>query len=133
MTPLSPSLFVSSADAAEPLSDLSHDFVDLERLQKSRFLFQFHSPSNQNLIRSLFLVIAFINNLLDGHFPFMKTHRLFLLDFGGGGCVLEKKGIDIIFLDLGKNESTKRDCIEKPNTFLFPLIPKVSELDCNQQ
>jgi hypothetical protein len=26
-------------------------------------------------------VIAFINNLLDGCFPFLKTHRLFLFDF----------------------------------------------------
>jgi hypothetical protein len=27
-------------------------------------------------------VIAFVDNLLDGHFPFLKTHRLFLLEFG---------------------------------------------------
>ena len=32
--------------------------------------------------RPRLLVIAFINNLLDGHFPFLKTHRLFLLEFG---------------------------------------------------
>jgi hypothetical protein len=76
---------MSRADVAEPLSDLPHDFVDLERLQKSRFLLQLCTPCNQDLVRSLFIVIAFINDLLDGHFPFLKTHRLFLFDFGVGG------------------------------------------------
>jgi hypothetical protein len=56
-------------------------------LQKSRFLLQLCTPCNQDLVRSLFIVIAFINDLLDGHFPFMKTHRLFLFDFGVGGDV----------------------------------------------
>ena len=76
-----PFLCASLADGAEPLSGLSHDLVYLERLQKGRFLFQLRSPRNQDLVRSLLLVIAFINNLLDGHFPFLKTHRLFLFDF----------------------------------------------------
>ena len=39
-----PVTLVSSADVAEPLSDLSDDFVDLERLQKGRFLFQLRTP-----------------------------------------------------------------------------------------
>ena len=84
MTPCmsEPLLCVSSAKVAEPLSDLSDDFVDLERLQKGRFLFQLRTPFHQDLIRSLLLVIAFINNLLDGRLPFLKLHRLFLLDFG---------------------------------------------------
>ncbi len=75
---------MSSADAAEPLSYFSHDFVDLERLQKRRFLFQLRTPCHQDSILALFLllVIAFINNLLDGRFPFLKLHRLFLFDFG---------------------------------------------------
>jgi hypothetical protein len=64
------------------LSDLSHDLVDLERLQKGRFLFQLHTPCNQDLARSLLVVIAFINDLLDRRFPILKTHRLFLFDFG---------------------------------------------------
>ena len=33
-------------------------------------------------VHSRLLVIAFINNFLDGHFPFLKAHRLFLLEFG---------------------------------------------------
>jgi len=66
---------VSSAEVAEPFSDLSHDFVDLERLQKGRFLFQLCTPGLQNRVHSRLLVIAFINNLLDGHFPFLKTHQ----------------------------------------------------------
>jgi hypothetical protein len=75
---------VSSADVAEPLSDFSHDFVDLERLQKGRFLFQLRTPYLQDFIFAPFilLVIAFITNLLDGRFPFLKMHRLFLFDFG---------------------------------------------------
>ena len=75
-------LFVSSAEVAEPLLNLSHDYVDLERPQKGRFLFQLCTPCHQDLVHSRLLVIAFINNLLDGHFPFLKTHRLFLLEFG---------------------------------------------------
>ena len=83
MTPCmsEPLLCVSSADVAEPLPDFSHNFVDLERLQKGRFLFQLRTPCHQDHVRSLLLVIAFINNLLDGRFPFLKTHRLFLFDF----------------------------------------------------
>jgi hypothetical protein len=73
---------VSSAELVEPLSDLSHDFVDLKRLQEGRFVFQLRTPCHQDLVRPLLLVIAFINNLLDAHFPFFKTHRLFLFDFG---------------------------------------------------
>jgi hypothetical protein len=75
---------VSSAKAAEPLSDLSDDFVDSEWLQNGRFLFQLRTPYLQNLILAPFilLVIAFINNLLDCRFPFLKMHRLFLFDFG---------------------------------------------------
>ena len=78
------SVFVLSADVAEPLPDLSHDPVDLERLQEGRFLLQLRTPCHQDsiLVRSLLLVIVFINNLLDRHFPFLKTHRLFLFDFG---------------------------------------------------
>jgi hypothetical protein len=66
------------------LSDLSHDLVDLERLQKGRFLFQLHTPLRQDFIPATFrwLVIAFINDLLDRRFPILKTHRLFLFDFG---------------------------------------------------
>ena len=77
-----PLLCVSSAKVAEPLSDLPHDFVDSERLQKSRFLLQLCTPRHQAPVRSLFIVIAFINDLLDGRFPFLKRHRLFLFDFG---------------------------------------------------
>ncbi len=72
---------MSSAVAAEPFLDLSHDFVDLEWLQKGRFLFQLCTPCLQDRVHSRLLVIAFINNLLDGHFPFLKTHRIVLLDF----------------------------------------------------
>jgi len=74
--------FVSSAEVAKPLSDLSHDFVDLEWLQKVRFLFQLCTPFLQDRVHLRLLVIAFINHLLDGHFPFLKTHRLFFLEFG---------------------------------------------------
>jgi hypothetical protein len=62
-------------DVAESSSDLSDDFVDLERLKKARFLFQIRTPFRQDPIGSLFLVIALINNLLDGNFPWFKTHR----------------------------------------------------------
>jgi hypothetical protein len=34
------------------------------------------SPFRQDPIGSFFLVIAFINNLLDGDFPWFKAHRL---------------------------------------------------------
>ena len=78
---------MSSAGLVAPSSDLSHEFVDLVRTQKGRLLFQFRTPFHQHLIRSLSLLIAFINHLLDGHFPFLKTHRLFLFDFGVGACV----------------------------------------------
>jgi len=74
--------FVSSVEVAEPLLDLSHDYVDLEWLQKVRFLFELCTPFLQDRVYSRLLMIAFINNLLDGHFPFLKTHRLFLLEFG---------------------------------------------------
>jgi hypothetical protein len=70
---------VSWDDLAEPFSDLSHDSVDLERLQKSRLLFQFGTPRLQDPVCSVFVVAALINHLLDGHFPFLKTHRLSLL------------------------------------------------------
>jgi len=73
--------FVSSAKVAKPSSDLSYDFVDLEWLQKGRFLFQLCTPCHQDRVHLRFLVITFINDLLDGHFPFLKTHRLFLLEF----------------------------------------------------
>ncbi len=73
---------MSSAEVAEPLLDLSHDFVDVEWLQKGRFLFHLFTPCHQDRVHSRLLVIAFINNLLDGYFPFLKTHRLFLLEFG---------------------------------------------------
>jgi hypothetical protein len=81
-----PLLSASFAVNAEPLSDRSHDLVDLERLQKGRFLFQLHTPLRQDFIPATFrwIVIAFINNLLDGRFPFLKTHRLFLFDCGIG-------------------------------------------------
>jgi hypothetical protein len=82
---------VSSAGLAAPSSDLSHKFVDLVRAQKGWLLFQFRTPFHQNLIRSLSLLIAFIYDILDGHFPFLKTHRLFPfyvgipnLEFGQG-------------------------------------------------
>ena len=74
-------LFASFAVNAEPLSGRSHDLVDLERLQKGRLLSQLRTPCDQDLVRSLLLVIAFVNNLLDGHFPILKTHQLFLFDF----------------------------------------------------
>ena len=77
-----PLLLLSSADVAEPLSDLSHDSVDLKRLQQSRFLFQSRTPCHQDLVRSLLFVTAFVNNLSDGRFPFLKMHRPFLCDFG---------------------------------------------------
>ena len=76
-----PLLSASSAVGAEPLPDLPHDLVDLERLQQGRFLFQLRTPFRQYLVRSLSLVVAFANNLLDGHFPVLKTHQLFLFDF----------------------------------------------------
>jgi hypothetical protein len=93
---------VSSADLAKPSSDLSHEFVDLGRTQTGRLLFHFGTPFQQHLILSPFLVLAFLNNLLDGHFPFVKAHRLFLLDFGVGVCLPagisqpknEKAGVD---------------------------------------
>ena len=73
---------MSSTELAEPSLDLSHDFVDLKCLQKGRFLFQLCTPCRQDRVHSPLRVIAVINNLLDSHFPFLKTHRLFLLDFG---------------------------------------------------
>jgi hypothetical protein len=78
---------MSRAGVAESLPGFPHDSVDLERLQESRFLLQLCTPCHQNPVRSLFTVIAFINDLLDGRFPFVETHRLFLLDFGVGGDV----------------------------------------------
>jgi hypothetical protein len=77
-------IFVSSADVAEPSSDLSHDFVDLECLQKDRFPFQLCTPCHQDSVHSGLHVIAFISNPLDGHLPFLKTHRLFFLEFSIG-------------------------------------------------
>ncbi len=59
----------------QPSPDLSHNFVDLVRLQKTRFLCQFHTPSHQDLIRSCANTIAFISNRLDRRFPVLKTHR----------------------------------------------------------
>ena len=47
-----------------------------------RLLFQLRTPYRQYLARSLFLVIAFADNVLDGNFPVLKTHQLFLFDFG---------------------------------------------------
>jgi hypothetical protein len=70
-----------SAVSVEPLSDLSHDLVDLKRLQEVRFLFRLHPPRHQDLAHSLLVVSAFNSNLLDSRFPFLKTHRLFLFDF----------------------------------------------------
>jgi hypothetical protein len=49
--------------------------VDLKRLQKARFLFQCRTPFREDRIVSLVLLIAFFNDLLDGHFPFVKTHQ----------------------------------------------------------
>jgi hypothetical protein len=80
-----PCFFVSSIGVAKPLLDLAHDFVDLERLQKGRFLFQLCTPCHQDRVDSRLLLIAFINDLLDRHFPFLKSHRLFLLEFGIAG------------------------------------------------
>jgi len=73
-----------STDAAKLFSDFSHDSVDLERLQKARFLFELRTPCYQYFILTpfLLLLIAFINNFLDGRFPLLKTHRLFLFDNG---------------------------------------------------
>jgi hypothetical protein len=79
-------LFVSSAGIAEPASDRSHDFVNLEWFQEGWFFFQLHTPFHQDLIRPHLLVIAIISDLLDGYFPFFKTHRLFLLDCGIVSC-----------------------------------------------
>ena len=81
-SPCADRAFMSSAGLAAPSPDLSHEFVDLVRTQKGRLLFQFRTPFHHNLIGSISLVIAFINHLLDGYFPFIKTHRLFLFDFG---------------------------------------------------
>jgi hypothetical protein len=74
------------AGVAEPASDRSHDFVDFEWAQEVWFFFQLHTPFQKDLIRPPLLLIAFINNLLDGGFPFSKTHRLFLLDCGIVSC-----------------------------------------------
>jgi hypothetical protein len=76
--------YVTSANLVEPLSDLSHDLIDVVRLQKGWFLFQLRTPSPQDRILASFLllVIAFISNLLDGRFPFFKTHRGFLSEYG---------------------------------------------------
>ena len=73
---------MSLAGVAEPLLDLSHDFVDFERLQEGRFLFELCTPYHQDPVDSRLLLIAFINNLLDGFFPILKTHRPLLLEFG---------------------------------------------------
>jgi hypothetical protein len=75
-------LFVSSAAAAEPSPDFSHDFVDLVGLQESRLFFQLRPPSHQDLILPLLLVMAVVGNLLDNPFPSLKTHRFSFLDFG---------------------------------------------------
>jgi hypothetical protein len=77
---------VSSAGVAEPASDLSHDFVDLEWLQEVWFFLQLRTPFHQDPTPNLWLLIAFINNLLDGCFPFFKTYHLFLLDCGRVSC-----------------------------------------------
>jgi hypothetical protein len=77
-------LCVSTAGVSEPSSGLSYDVVDLEQLQTSRFFFQLCTPFHQDFIPAPFrlLVAAFIHNLLDDHFPFLRPHRLFLFDFG---------------------------------------------------
>jgi hypothetical protein len=71
--------------STQPLPDFSHDFVDLERMQKARFFLQLRTPFHQDLARVLLLVTTFIDHLLDGNFPFLKTHQLFLCDVGTGG------------------------------------------------
>jgi hypothetical protein len=76
--------FASLVGAAEPSSYLSHDLVDLERLQKARFLCQCRTPFRQDGIGSLLRLLAFINYLLDGRFPIVKTHRLCLVDSVSG-------------------------------------------------
>ena len=96
---------------AEPLSGLSHDFVDLERLQKGRLLFQLRTPLNQNPVRVRSLVIAFINNLLDGRFPFSETHRLFLFDFGIRGDVSTADSQTILYLPSQKAPTWKGDVL----------------------
>ena len=56
------SVRVSLAVNAEPSSDLSHDLVDLERLQTGRFLFQLHTPCNQDLARFMSVLTRVVVN-----------------------------------------------------------------------
>lgn len=71
---------------AEPAPDRSHDCVDFKWVQEGWFFFQLHTPFHQDIVHPHLLVIVFINNLLDGYFPFFKTHRLFPLDCGIASC-----------------------------------------------
>jgi hypothetical protein len=67
---------VSSAEVAEPSSDLAHDLVDLVGMQEGWLFFQLSTPFHQDPSHRLMLVMALFNDLLDGHFPLFKTHRL---------------------------------------------------------
>ena len=70
-------------DAREPVSKFSHDCVNLIQLQEVRLLGEFGPPLRQHSIFAgfLWLVIGFLNHLLDGHFPVSQLHGLLLAVF----------------------------------------------------
>jgi hypothetical protein len=75
----------------QSVSDRSHDLVDLEWCQEGWLFFQPRTPFLQNTIRPPSLMIAFINDLLDGYFYFFKQHQQFLLVCGIATCNFNRK------------------------------------------
>ena len=68
------------SDAAESFPHLSHDLVDLKRLQEVRLLGELCPPVPQAFLLARFLrfVIGLHDHLLDGDFPVFYSHGLFL-------------------------------------------------------
>ena len=72
----------SLAGVAEPLPDLPDDLVDLVRPQQGGFLFQLRTPCHHDPVHRPLPSIAFLSDLSDGPFPFLKMHWLFPSPFG---------------------------------------------------
>ncbi len=67
----------------ESFPNFTHDFVNLKRLQRPLGLRQLRAPFGQDFVLAGFfrLVIGRFNDLLDGQFPVLELHRLFLGSF----------------------------------------------------